>query len=120
MQLMMTRNKILFIVASTFAIGTGVIIVLFVMPVRRSYSVTAAGLEMPQLDRELESWLKDQPGVIANSVSIKRNFNNNLNISLEMSQSIFGLPKFPDVDAKCSEMGYRFKTDRFFHDPHFD
>ena len=118
----MTRNRLLLgsLVAAVLAVGIGMVIVLFSVTLKRTYSVTAAGLEMPQVDRELEAWLKTQPGVVGSSVSVKRNFNYNLNISLEMSQNIFGTPKFPDVDAKCSEMGYRFKTDRFVDDPNFD
>ncbi len=116
---MRTKLLIFSIIVSlgvTFSLG---IYILATTLITRTYLVTAAGLDMPRLDREIAAWLEAQPGVVHDSVEVIRNGNNNLNVRLQMTQSLFGEPEFPNVYARCSELGYRFKTDCFFDDPDF-
>jgi hypothetical protein len=115
------KNKLLLcsiIVAVSVTVLLGIYI-LATKLITRTYSVTAVGLDMPKFDHEIEEWLEAQPGVVHDSVEVSRNWNNNLHVRLQMSQTWFGKPEFPNVYAKCSELGYRFKTDRFFDDPDF-
>ncbi|MEM1070788.1 MAG: hypothetical protein AAGG48_25660 [Planctomycetota bacterium] len=118
----MIRNgyRLFFVAAVFIALGVGSSLGLQSLRVTRSFSVSAAGHRMPQVDRELEAWLKTQPGVIPASVLVRRNHHYNLNVSLDMKQTVFGVPEFPDVDTQCAKMGYRFKTDRFIDDPTFE
>jgi hypothetical protein len=60
---------------------------------------------MPIDDKPLENWLKEQPGVVANTVHTERN-GDKLYVTFIMSQSLSGNPPFPDFAHTCERLGY--------------
>lgn len=74
-----------------------------------SYCLEATFEKLPGDDLILERWLRGQPGIIPHTVIVDRFEDGErikLKISFFQSRSLAGIPFIPDIDNKCSELGY--------------
>ena len=69
-----------------------------------NYRVSARYTRIPLDDDELQNWLRIQPGVVANTVHLKRN-GNEIHIIFIMSQNLNGSPPVPDISHECDQLG---------------
>ena len=69
--------------------------------------------EMPSDNTGLTDWLADQPGVVENRVHVQHSSNGTVTVTFLMSQNAFNVPSFPDLETKCRELGYKFKSPKF-------
>jgi hypothetical protein len=65
----------------------------------------AAYASMPDNDRDLEQWLKDQRGVVAHTVHVTRK-GSTIRIIFIMQRNGHGNPPFPDLSSACHSLGY--------------
>ena len=88
------------------------------VPASRGYGVEAEFSRLPGDDRALEQWLKVQDGVVPHTVHVHRDNEDptKLKVFFIMSQSGWG-PPTPDLESKCSELGYHGSVDGFRHMP---
>jgi hypothetical protein len=80
------------------------------------YVVEARFEKMPPNDRDLEEWLRSQPGVIPHNVMIGR-FDDGklLYVSFMMSRNLAGQPPLPDMNGQVARLGY-IGADGLFRD----
>jgi hypothetical protein len=83
------------------------------IPATLIYSVEAEFAEMPADDKALEEWLRTQPGVAKAIVGQREGEPRVLVVWLIMVRDGWGRPPFPDLEAKCDELGYRGRAGRF-------
>ena len=92
------------------ALGIVVVCVLCVVfalqiHVSRVYRVRASYAQMPADDKQLDTWIKSQPGVVADTVRTVRT-GDELQVRLIMSQTLFGDPPIPDFSGACDVLEY--------------
>ena len=83
------------------AIGAG----LHLIPASQGYSVRAAFAKLPANDRELEQWLRNQPGVVSHTAHVLRD-GQVVRVSWIMTQDLAGKPHTPDLLPAWQRMGY--------------
>lgn len=86
------------------------------IPVSLLYWVETEFQELPENDDALTAWLAAQPGVIHAFVGQRKGEPNTLVVSFGMARTGWG-PPFPDLEAKCRELGYRGPTGLFRDSP---
>lgn len=81
-----------------------------------SYCVEASFQQLPPDDHDLERWLTVQPGVMVDTVIVRRLDKpaTTLEVGFMQSRSLAGEPPLPDLGMKCRELGY--KGSDVFHD----
>jgi hypothetical protein len=79
---------------------------MFFLPRSLSYSVEARFDALPKTDNELVAWLKDQPGIVPNTVHTKRS-GRTLEVGFIQVRNGLGQPRFPELEAKSKQFGYR-------------
>lgn len=78
------------------------------VPISFVFCVEARFDKLPKDDDLLVEWLKTQPGVVPHTVYAQRigEKGSLLEVYLIQSTSVSRHPPFPDLDAKCAELGY--------------
>jgi hypothetical protein len=73
-----------------------------------SYCVEATFRELPDNDEALVEWLKTQPGIVPNTVHARRFGPERVELEVGFIQvrTMSGHPPFPNLEAKCAELGY--------------
>ena len=79
------------------------------------YDVRADFTTVPADDANLESWLKSQPGIIPDTVTIRRvdGTPTTLEVFFIQSRNLFGHPPIPPLDTTCQRLGYSGPNSRF-------
>ncbi len=77
------------------------------LPAPFIFSVEAPFVTAPDSDDELREWLIAQLGVAEESLGIQRTKDNRIKLFMIVSRSPWMRPRFPDVDSKCLELGYK-------------
>ena len=77
------------------------------IPYSVGYQVEAEFAAFPPDDRPLEDWLRTQPGVVYGNVGQRKGEPNILVVSVTMVRDGWGRTPYPDLSAKCDELGYR-------------
>jgi hypothetical protein len=70
------------------------------------YGVEARFDALPKSDNEFALWLKDQPGIVPHTVHTKRS-GKKLEVTFIQVRNGLGQPRFPKLEAKTKELGYR-------------
>lgn len=83
------------------------------IPQSKIYRVQCTCLSLPADDGALQDWLAEQPGVLSRTVHIQRSEANQVSISIMMARDVWDQPPFPDLEAKCKELGYDLGDGRF-------
>ena len=83
------------------------------IPASLLYEFSAEFTELPPDDTVLEQWLQTQPGVAKATVGMREGEPNKVVVLLVMVRNGWGEPPLPDLDAKCDELGYKGRVDRF-------
>jgi len=78
----------------------------FLSPLSLGYNVKATFSEMPDDDHQLKEWLKVQPSVVSNTVTICRE-GHTVFVGFITEGSAFGRPPFPDLPKACESLGYK-------------
>lgn len=79
-----------------------------------SFDVEAEFSELPTDDTAIDSWLRSQPQVAA--VIIARDEKSQpkkIEVIFIQARDGWGRPPFPDLEAKCDELGYKGRVGRF-------
>ena len=76
------------------------------IPKSTVYAVQARFNSLPSNDQQLQLWLKDQPGIVPNTVHATRK-DKILEVSFIQVRNGLGQPAFPKLEAKTKELGYR-------------
>lgn len=71
-----------------------------------SYGVEARFDALPKNDNEFALWLKDQPGIVPDTVRTRRS-GKTLEVTFIQVRNGLGQPRFPKLEAKTRELGYR-------------
>ena len=87
------------------------------IPVSRGYEVEAEFAELPPDDTTLEDWLAAQPGVARVIVGQRTGEPNVLVILLIVVRTGWDQTPFPDLNAKCDELGYKGRVGMFRDSP---
>ncbi len=85
--------------------------------VSRGYEVEAEFAELPPDDVALEDWLEAQPGVARVIVGQRTGEPNVLAIVLIIVRTGWDRTPFPDLNAKCDELGYKGRVGMFRDSP---
>jgi len=93
-------------VFAIFALGAVTVYGLSRIPASFVYSLETTYQTAPESDDALRAWLIEQPGVAEHTVQINRYENNRMELHLIVTQDSWRNPPFPNVDSKCSELGY--------------
>jgi hypothetical protein len=85
------------------------------LPVSAGYEVTCTFRKLPENDIALETWLKQQPGIVPHTVHIRRNDADKMTVTFILSRSLwqqfFLTPPFPNLEAAVDSIpGYERKT----------
>lgn len=97
------------LIAGIFLVLTALCAGLRLIPASRGYSISAEFAELPANDRELEQWLRNQPGVVKHTAQVTRD-GHVVFISWIMTQNVGGNPRTPDVRTAWQRMGYSTPT----------
>jgi hypothetical protein len=107
------RRVLLVLVGVTAVLGAGWYGLHFV-PADSIYEVETEFAGVPRDDHELEGWVRAQPGVwkanVARGESEKRT---RLTLIVGITQNGWGRPPIPDLEGKCTELGYRGQSGPF-------
>ena len=76
------------------------------IPASFIYSLEATCHDAPESDDELRAWLAEQPGVLEHAIIINRYKTGQIELHLMVVQDSWGNPPFPDVNSKCTDLGY--------------
>jgi len=76
------------------------------LPRSLSYGVEARFDALPKNDNELALWLKDQPGIVPDTVHARRS-GKTLELTFIQVRNGLGQPRFPELEAKAKALGYR-------------
>ena len=74
--------------------------------VTSQYNIETTFETMPKDDEGLESWLQDQSGIMAGTVSVDRPSGTKLIVHFVMARNRTGHPGLPDLEEKCKALGY--------------
>jgi hypothetical protein len=77
-----------------------------------SYCVEATFSELPANDEAFTEWLKNQHGIVPNTVHVRR-FGDEVEVGFIQVRTITGDPPFPNLEQECAELGYRLASGRF-------
>jgi hypothetical protein len=105
--------SIIVVIAITLAVG----IAGSLIHVSWAYCVECEVIGPSENDEHLAEWLRSQPGVVPNTVHLKRRGPDQklLQISFIQSRNYFGRPAFPALEEAAHSMGYT-GDNIFFHD----
>ena len=108
------RTRIFLVAAVLLAIG-GITLVRHCVYASFAFCWEAEFANLPQDDRELEAWLKAQPGIVAHTVLAGRGGprKNLVKVLFVQTRNLAGEPKLPDLDSYCSEHAYGGPAFRF-------
>lgn len=99
--------RTMFVVMTVVAmLGGGCFAFTSFVQVSVGYSIETDFENMPENDRALKAWLRDQPGVVPRTVHVARPSGKNLFVNFIMSRNLRGQPGVPDLDAACGKLGY--------------
>ena len=76
------------------------------IPASVSHSLATTYQSAPESDDALRAWLAEQPGVVEHTIQINRYEENRIELHLIVTQDSWRNPPFPDIDSKCTELGY--------------
>ena len=80
------------------------------------YCLEARFNEVPPHDEELICWLQGQPGVVPNTVHVRRTESGHLHsiqVTFIQVRSPLGQPSLPDIELACQTFGYVLEDSQF-------
>lgn len=93
-----------------FAIIVLTILIVVSIPAPFFSSVEASFVTAPETDDELREWIKAQPGMHVDFLTVVRTEDNKIRVQMLVGRVPWMRPRFPDLNSKCLELGYELSS----------